>query len=69
MTKIQFTVTGIHCTSCKMLIEEELQDLGAQDIFVSIDEKKKTGIVSCDYNGAVKKVYDAVKKAGYTIKS
>lgn len=68
MTKIQFTIAGVHCKSCKMLIEEELQELGAKDIAVGIDEKKKTGSVSCEYDGDAKKVYQAVKKAGYTVR-
>ena len=68
MTKLQFVVTGMHCKSCKMLVEDELQELGAKDIFVSVDEKKQQGIVSCDYNGDIKKVYAGIKKAGYNVK-
>lgn len=68
MAKIQFVVTGMHCNSCKMLVEEELQDIGAKDILVTVDQKKETGVVSCDYNGDFKNVVAAIKKAGYTVK-
>ena len=54
MTKIQLNIEGVHCKSCKMIIEENLQELGAKEINVTVDEKKKTSFyesVSSFLNG------------------
>ncbi len=42
MTKIHLNIEGVHCTSCKMVIEDNLHELGAKVIHVTVDEKKKT---------------------------
>lgn len=47
--EIRLTVKGMHCKSCKMLIEEELEDIGAQNIHVTVDEAKQTGVVMCEH--------------------
>ncbi len=39
MTKKIFTITGIHCESCKKLIESELQDK-VKSVSVNVDSGK-----------------------------
>jgi copper chaperone CopZ len=43
--KLNLKVKGMHCKSCKMLVEETLLDIGVKDISISIDEKKQLGTV------------------------
>jgi len=43
---MRLIVEGMHCNSCKMLIEEELEDLGAKDVKVMFDPKTMKGEVS-----------------------
>ncbi len=67
MTKIQLNIEGVHCTSCKMVIEDNLQELGAKDIHVAVDEKKKTGTVACEYDGDKLDIINSIKKEGYKV--
>ncbi len=61
-----FKVKGMHCKSCKMLIEDALTDIGAKDIAITVDEKKQIGTVSCTHESK-SKVLDAIKKEGYAV--
>jgi copper chaperone CopZ len=64
MKKI-FKISGMHCTSCGFLVEEELEAIGAKakasyqksEVEVEFDEKKITEA----------QIAQAVKKAGYEI--
>ncbi len=67
MTKIQLKIEGVHCNSCKMVIEDNLQELGATNIHVTVNEKKQTGTVSCDYNKDKMDIINAIKKEGYKV--
>jgi copper chaperone CopZ len=67
MTKIQFNIEGVHCNSCKMIIEENLQEIGAKNIKVTVDEKKQTGTVACDYYGDKLDIVNTIKKEGYKV--
>jgi copper chaperone CopZ len=65
MTKKIYKVEGMHCTSCAMVIESDLEDKGVkakcsfakQTLEVDFDQKKISA----------SEVADVVKKAGYTI--
>jgi Cu+-exporting ATPase len=65
MTTKTFNVKGMHCTSCALLIESDLEDAGVravcnyakQTLSVEYDEKKI----------GEKKITDVVAKAGYQI--
>jgi copper chaperone CopZ len=65
MTKKQFTLSGMHCVSCSMLIEGELEDMGVearanyakQYVDTVFDEKKVT-------ESAIKQ---AIEKLGYKV--
>ena len=67
MGKIQLNIEGVHCKSCKMVIEDNLQELGASNIHVTVDEKKQTGTVSCDYTKDKLDIVNAIKKEGYKV--
>ena len=66
MAKINLTVKGMHCKSCKMLVEDALQELGAKDISVTVDEKKQIGKVSCDFADKTK-IIAAIENEGYNV--
>ena len=66
MPNIKLDVKGMHCRSCKMLIEDALQDMGAKNIKVNVDEKSKTGTVSCDYSSR-DNVIASIEKEGYVV--
>jgi copper chaperone CopZ len=65
MIKKKYKIVGMHCTSCAMLIEGELEDIGVvakvnyakQELEVEFDEKKIEE----------ERIKKAVKKAGYEI--
>ncbi len=67
MTTKTLTVDGMHCASCAMLIEGELEDIGAQarcswtaqKVEVSYDPAKLTD----------KDIRAAIKRAGYRVAS
>jgi len=65
MTTKTYNVKGMHCTSCALLIESDLEDAGVkarcnyakQTLSVEFDEKKTAEV----------KITDVVAKAGYQI--
>ena len=65
MKKKTFKVEGMHCASCSMVIESDLEDAGVnatcsyakQSLDVEFDPKKIDEM----------KIHDVVKKAGYTL--
>lgn len=65
MVNKKYKVVGMHCSSCAMMIEGELEDIGvsakcsfaAQTVEVKFDNKKVT-------ESEIKK---AIKKAGYLL--
>ena len=57
--KIKLQVNGMHCNSCKMLIQDELEDMGAKDINITLDAASRKGTVECeiaDKKAAVKAI-------------
>lgn len=67
MTKFQFTVKGMHCKSCSMIVTENLQDLGAKDVSIKLDEKKQIAQVSFDFSGKKEDAVHAIEKEGYKV--
>lgn len=68
MTKVQLNVEGVHCKSCKMIIEDNLEEMGAKAIKVTVNEKTQTGTVACDYEGNEMDVVNMIKKEGYKVR-
>ena len=65
MTKKIYKIEGMHCASCALVIESDLEDAGVravcsyakQTLVAEFDEKKVSE----------KNIADVVKNAGYTI--
>jgi Cu2+-exporting ATPase len=67
MTTIELSVPTVHCGSCKLNIEEQLEDVpGVRASTVDLGAKR----VAVDYDGAivdVATIADAIEAAGYPV--
>ena len=68
MAKYNLNVEGMHCKSCKILVTGVLEELGASNISMDVDEKRKMGKVAFDYSGDKKSIILAIEKEGYKVK-
>ena len=67
MKKLTLKVEGMHCKSCEVLLTEELEEAGAQDIHVSAS--KGTVIANIDEKKLSEaKVKQIIEKEGYKVK-
>ena len=64
---MELNVKGPHCKSCAMLITDALEEIGATDIKVDLDEKARKAKVTCQYEGDEKNVIAAIEAEGYTL--
>lgn len=64
MTKIELTIKGMHCQSCVAVLTDVIQETGAKNVKLELDETK-IGKLTCD--GDKKKITEAIKKQGYTV--
>ncbi len=58
------TVKGMHCNSCKILISEALEEAGAKNVKVALDEKKQIGKISMDTTLSKDAIKRIVKEQG-----
>ena len=65
--KQELTVKGMHCKSCVMLVTDALQELGAKDISIDLNEKKQVAKITLDYAGRKEDVVKAITAEGYTV--
>ncbi|MEK6967565.1 MAG: heavy metal-associated domain-containing protein [Nanoarchaeota archaeon] len=65
MVKQTFTVKGMHCKSCEILINDNLEELGASNIKIKVDIQKQIGVVNCDSDLPRGKLAAAITKEGY----
>lgn len=64
MKKVSFSVSGMHCTSCELIIKDELSELkGASDI--TINHKSGKGSITITDETTTNDVLSAITKAGY----
>lgn len=64
MTKKTYKLGGMHCTSCAMVIESDLEDVGVK---AKCSYAKQSLEVELDDMVSEKTVKDVVVKAGYTL--
>ena len=64
--KVELTVKGMHCRSCEMLVKDALEEAGAKNIKIHLDEKKQIGKVSFE-NVEKEKAVEIIKKEGYSV--
>ncbi len=64
MKTVFLKIKGIHCKSCKMVIEGNLEDIGIRDIAFNNNELK----LSFDENKlTLNQIKQAIKKDGYGV--
>ncbi len=67
MTNIKLDIEGMHCKSCVMLVEDSLEELGAKDIKIDLDEKTQKAVLSCEYDKDKMDIINTIKKEGYKV--
>ena len=66
--KHKLVIKGMHCSSCKSLIIDALEGIGAEQIeIVNMDEKKQIGTIIFQYNKDIKNAVLAIEEAGYSV--
>lgn len=64
---MELHVQGMHCKSCKMLVEDELEEIGATDVTITLVDGKNRGTVRCNHEDK-QRVINAIQSAGdYTV--
>lgn len=63
---ITLTVQGMHCKSCVILIQDALEEIGAKNVKINVDEKKQLGKVSFEHEDR-KKVIKTIEIEGYKV--
>ncbi len=67
MTNIKIKTTGMHCSSCEMLVVDALEDL---DGVVKASASHKTGIISVDFDESKvgnNEIRKTIKSEGYGV--
>ncbi len=65
MTKTILKITGMHCTSCAMNIDGELEDLGVKEVRTNYSK----GITEVEYDSEkikIEKIQETIQKMGYS---
>jgi copper chaperone CopZ len=64
----KLTVNGMHCNACVMLIREALEDAGATNVTITLDQKNQVGTVTLDTTLPKATIKGLVEKEGdYTV--
>ena len=65
MATYDLSITGMHCNSCKILVTDALEELGATKVRIDLDEKKQIGKATFEYAGTRQAAVKAIEKEGY----
>lgn len=64
MTQVNFKINGLHCKSCKSLIETEVK---ATNKVANIDVDHLNGTASMEFDGNIEEVYNTIEDLGYGV--
>lgn len=64
----KFKITGMHCTSCAMNIDGEIEDTGKVKDVKAQYAKQETEVTFDPENVSEEEIIAAIKKAGYNAK-
>jgi len=68
MVEIKLNVEGMHCSSCEMLIGDELKELDGVNK-IKVDHKSGTVEVKFDESKTTKQdIIETIKKEGYKVR-
>ena len=63
--KMNLKIKGMHCKSCKMLIEDALDDLGVKS---NVDNEKGTAVIEFDESKiTLEEIEKVIVKEGYQV--
>jgi len=65
MAKMKLKGKGPHCKSCKMLLTDVLEELGAKEISIDLNEEKKIASCVFTYSGDKNDAIKAIEEEGY----
>ncbi len=70
MKIIKLNITGMHCASCKKVIEMELSEKTNKINWIRADNEKSVAEIEFDENNiSEKEIEEVVRKLGYGIKT
>ncbi len=64
MIKVTLKIIGMHCTSCAMNIDGELEDLGVKDVKTNY-AKRETQVEFDEKKLQLEKIVESIEKLGY----
>ena len=64
---MKFTIKGMHCPSCKLLVEDILEDLNIKVNSLTVDEKKQIGILDAPTNNPQALIKEIEAETGYEV--
>jgi len=64
MSSINLEIKGMHCKSCKMLVEDILDDLGVKIISFDVNEKKQLGKLNVETELPESEIIKAIENEG-----
>ena len=64
MEQLKLKINGMHCKSCKMLIEDVMEDLSSEVISFNVDEGKQEGILEVKTDASFDDLKSAIEKEG-----
>ncbi len=66
MKKCTYSIKGMHCASCEIVIERALQKVSGVH-HVNVDKVKEQAVVECDESVPSQSLHRAVQEKGYTL--
>ncbi|MFC9292541.1 heavy-metal-associated domain-containing protein [Streptomyces sp. NPDC057011] len=64
-TRMEFAVTGMHCNSCGLLVDDEVEELPGVTASTT-DVRKERTVVELSAPVAAERITAAIAQAGYT---
>ncbi len=64
---IKLKINGMHCTSCAMNIDGELEDMGVKESKTSY-AKNETNVTFDESNISIEIIFGVIQKLGYEVK-
>lgn len=69
MVKKKFVITGMHCTSCALLIDSDLEDLDGVIVSSTSYARQETIVEFDEVKVTHEKILGIIKKNGYDAKT
>ena len=64
---MKLTIRGLHCKSCKTIIEDILEDLNTEILFFGFDASLKLASLEVATSKTKQEIKEAIEAEGYTV--